>query len=72
MAANDLLTMKQVCEFVGLSHTTIHRLRNENDFPSPIKLGQAAVRFRRDEVEAWLANRPRVDERRRKVAASGV
>ncbi|MDE0331482.1 MAG: helix-turn-helix domain-containing protein [Nitrospinae bacterium] len=72
MAANDLLTMKQVCELVGLSHTTIHRLRNENDFPSPIKLGQAAVRFRRDEVEAWLANRPRVDERRHKAAASGA
>ena len=65
MNASDLLTMKQVCQLVGLSHSTIHRLRNEDDFPSPIKLGQAAVRFRRNEVEGWLENRPRVDERRR-------
>ena len=69
MTPSDLLTMKQVCQLVGLSHSTIHRLRNEDDFPSPIKLGQAAVRFRRNEVEAWLADRPRVDRRRNATPA---
>ena len=65
MTGNDLLTTKQTCELTGLSHTTIHRLRRDNDFPIPIRLGRAGVRFKRDEVEAWLENRPRVNEGRK-------
>ena len=42
-----------------LSPSTIYRLMREEDFPEPIKIGPRAVRWRREEVEEWLASRPR-------------
>ena len=60
----SLLTTKEAAELVGTSRYTINRLRAENDFPIPIRL-RGSLRFRRDEIERWLANRPRVNERPR-------
>lgn len=44
---------------VGLSKSTIDRLRKMGDFPAPILLGPQALGFLRCEIEAWLAARPR-------------
>ena len=54
--------MKETSKLVGISTHTINRLRREDDFPIPIRL-RGTIRFRRDEVEAWLLDRPRVTER---------
>lgn len=73
MAENKLLTLSEVCELVGLSHTSIHRLRVEGDFPVPVRLGRATIRWRRGEVEKWLASRPRATDRvKRKTASQGA
>lgn len=52
----------QVPAIVGLSKSTIDRLRKAGDFPAPILLGQQALGFLRSEIEAWLAARPRATQ----------
>ena len=36
------------------------RLIREGKFPAPIKLGANRIGFFEDEIDAWLASRPRV------------
>lgn len=56
---SELETEKQICDRLGMSRTSLWRLRKEGDFPSPVKLGKRAVAYHRKEVDEWLANRPR-------------
>jgi len=52
-----LLTTKEVAEWLGVTGESIRKYRQLKDNPIPfIKLG-GAVRFRREAVEAWLAER---------------
>ena len=48
----------QLPAILGLSMSTIDRLRLQGDFPAPRLLGQQALGFMRAEIEAWLASRP--------------
>lgn len=48
-----LIRVADVCELLGVSRTTIYRLRSEEAFPEPIKLGARAIRWRIDAIEAW-------------------
>ena len=47
---------------VGISHSTIWRLRLAGVFPAAIRLGPYSIGFRRRDLEAWLDGRP-VNER---------
>ncbi len=51
-----LLTARHVAEVVGVSPETILRWVRRGDLPA-IRLPGGAVRFRPDEIEAWLAER---------------
>jgi prophage regulatory protein len=44
---------------IGISMSTIDRLRNAGDFPAPIRLGAQALGFLRAEIETWLSTRTR-------------
>ena len=57
-----LLSIKETSKLVGISTHTINRLRREGDFPIAIRL-RGTIRFRQDEVEEWLLDRPRVNDR---------
>ena len=46
----------------GVGRTTLWRWIREGRFPKPVRLGANCVAWRSDEVEAWLASRPRYDE----------
>jgi len=48
-----LIRIADVCELLGISRATVYRLRSEEDFPEPVKLGPATVRWSIDAVEAW-------------------
>lgn len=61
-----LLTKAEVIERTGLSESSIWRLRRDNDFPIPVRLGPGGLRFYAHEIEQWLSSRPRVSEGRRK------
>ena len=56
---DQLLNRKQVEVRVGLRRSAIYRMMRRNEFPAPLKLGATAVRWRSDEIESWIAGRPR-------------
>lgn len=59
----------------GLSNGTLHNKQNpqspyyDPDFPQPVRLGANAVGWYEDEIDAWLASRPRVRISDSEVAA---
>jgi predicted DNA-binding transcriptional regulator AlpA len=48
-----LIRLADVCELLGVSRATVYRLRSKEDFPEPLKLGSATIRWRIDAIEAW-------------------
>lgn len=55
----ELLTAREVAQKVRLNISSIYRLMRSGHFPTAIKVGPAAVRWRRREIEEWLDSRPR-------------
>ena len=54
----SLLTRRQVETRCQLARTTIYRLMRLGQFPEPIRVGVRAVRWREDDIAAWLESRP--------------
>ena len=48
-----LIRIADVCELLGVSRSTVYKLRSEKAFPEPVKLGPATVRWSVDAIEAW-------------------
>jgi prophage regulatory protein len=48
---------RDVCDSLRISRTTLHRLRERGDFPTPIRLGPNSVGFLASDVQAWLESR---------------
>lgn len=40
--------------------TVYYRMKTDPSFPKPIRMGPRCVRFKADEVEAWIASLPSV------------
>lgn len=51
---------REVARVVGLSLTTVNKLRREGLFPAPIKLSAQAVGWREADVREWIDTRERV------------
>ena len=56
-----LLTIREVQRIVGLSVPTIYRRIHAGKFPVPLKTGGNSVRFRDDEIQAWIEALPAAD-----------
>jgi prophage regulatory protein len=55
-----LVRLSDVCKLVGLSRSSIYSRASEGSFPSPVNLSDHCVRWRREDLEAWVQNpRPR-------------
>jgi prophage regulatory protein len=52
--------MRAVIRMTGLGRSTIYRLVAQNKFPSPVRLANRAVAWRRVDLERWSENRPTV------------
>jgi len=50
-----LLDAKQACEYLGLSMRTLYELRSKKVLPAPVQLGERIVRYRRDDLEAFVS-----------------
>lgn len=62
MASDEaLLDTREICRLLGISRTTLWRLRQRRDFPSPIRLSTRRIAWRRDAIDAWLEARDRAD-----------
>ena len=53
---HDVLDTREAAEYVRLSKPTLERFRLTGDGPCYAKMGKA-VRYRRGDLEAWLASR---------------
>ena len=58
VAEKRALKLKEVVGLVSLSSATIYRMISSGEFPRSVRVGVRAARWRSDEVEEWLANRP--------------
>lgn len=54
LVSDELLAEKQLAEYLGLSLSTVRRLRYAGTGPPVVWLG-ARPRYRRSDVDAWLA-----------------
>ena len=62
------ITFQQLREEYGIPRASAYRYMKQADMPKPIQFGLNSVRFDKEEIETWLANRPRADIQGRAVA----
>jgi len=66
-----LLTVNEVATLLNVSPRHVHMLRATQQLPPPVRLGRS-VRWRRAELEAWVAaGCPRQERWRRTTAVGG-
>ena len=50
----QLLTIAEVIATTHLSKATVYRRIADGSFPAPVRVGARMIRFRDDEVGAWI------------------
>lgn len=48
-----LIRLADLCEFLGVSRSSIYKWLSEGTFPEPVRLGHRMVRWRLEAIEAW-------------------
>lgn len=56
-----ILRRKDVIERVGYSSTRFDALMKEPDFPAAIKLSERTPGWLEEEIDQWIASRPRIE-----------
>lgn len=62
---DTMLRIKDVTRMTGLRQLTIYKMRRKGRFPEPMKLGEQAVGWPKQEFDEWLEQR---DEQRKEYA----
>lgn len=58
-----LMTRPEAADFLSLHERTLRRFDEQGLMPGPVKVGRHRVRYRRDELIAWVhAGCPRMDD----------
>lgn len=57
------MRLPEVCKVTGICRSTIWEGVRRGTFPHPVKVTDRCTAWRSDEVERWMASRPRVDVR---------
>lgn len=52
-----LMTEQDLARLLNVSLSTVKRLRAEGEGPDFIRIGKRAIRYRREDVDAWLQRR---------------
>ncbi len=47
------IRISELCELVGVCRSTVYRWISEGSFPQPVRIGERAVRWRIDDIDAW-------------------
>ena len=53
-----LLRRQEVERITGLSRSSVYRLMQDGDFPRPVRVGPAAVRWSESDIATWMESRP--------------
>jgi prophage regulatory protein len=56
--SDRILRPRDLSARIGLSLSTLWRLRRRGDLPEPIRLSPGCVGWRASDIDAWLAARP--------------
>ena len=56
--ADQLLTMREVCQLTRLGETKVREMIDAGKFPRARQVGPRAVRWRMSDVEAWICSLP--------------
>ena len=56
-----IIREKERCQKTGLSRVQCWRRIRKGTFPAPVQLGPNSIGWIEDEIDAWLASRPRVN-----------
>ncbi|MBR0573387.1 MULTISPECIES: helix-turn-helix transcriptional regulator [Pasteurellaceae] len=51
---NQLLTLSEVVELVGIGVTSIYKYMKQGKFPQPKRIGKRAVRWRLSDIEEYI------------------
>ena len=54
-----MMDKNEVLRLLGITQCSLHRWVRAGKFPAPIALSPKVHRWRRGEVEAWIARQPR-------------
>ncbi len=60
---NELLTVGQLAQLLNVHKSYVYRLNYENRGPAPIRLGNRTVRYRLEDVHAWLEQKSKNDNK---------
>ena len=63
MTETKLLRLPEVEVRCGLKKSAIYQGVKEDTFPVPVRLGGKAVAWRSDEIQQWIDNRPRINDK---------
>lgn len=58
---SGLMTTREIIALVRLSRTTIYRMTRQGRFPPPCSVGNGKIRWREDDVRAWMEGLPVCD-----------
>jgi len=51
-----LIGVKEICEKLGLSRTTIWKLRSKGIFPKPVRISERRIAWQESTVNDWQAS----------------
>lgn len=57
------MRLPEVCKVAGLAKSTVWEHVRRGTFPQPVKVTDKCTAWRSDEIENWMASRPRADIR---------
>ena len=67
-----ILRRPEVEKICGLCHSRIQQLEAQGLFPRRVRISDRAVGWRSDEIDEWLASRPRATGRADRDAVVGA
>lgn len=53
-----IIRVKELCQLISVSPTTLWRMSKRGELPPRIKISTRAVGWRESDIEEWLENRP--------------
>ena len=56
-----LMTIAEVLQITGFSRSSVYVMMREGTFPTALKIGNRAVRWRESEIREWERSRPRAE-----------
>lgn len=52
-----IVRISELTEMLAISKTSLWRLRQSEDFPTPIQLGPRIIAWKISDIESWLENK---------------